>query len=83
MFHFLEPQRKQQLRRRLQKSHLKREFVLLQTLARLFHFVHLFDKFWRIFLEIDSKGLYQSSGKGTVVLCSRPTQNVKLGRFTS
>ena len=51
MFHFLEPQPEQQLRRRLQKSHLKSEFVLLQTLSRLFHFVQ-FDKFWRIFLEI-------------------------------
>ena len=63
MFHFLEPQREQQLRRRIQKSHLKSESVLLQTLPRLFHFVQ-FDKFWRIFLEINSKGLYQSSGKG-------------------
>ena len=63
MFHFLEPQREQQLRRRIQKSHLKSEFVLLQTLPRLFHFVQ-FDKFWRISLEINSKGLYQSSGKG-------------------
>ena len=63
MFHFLEPQREQQLRRRLQKSHLKSEFMLLQTLSRLFHFVQ-FHKLWRIFLEINSKGLYQSSGKG-------------------
>ena len=63
MFHFLEPQREQRLRRRIQKSHLKSEFVLLQTLPRLFHFVQ-FDKCWQIFLEINSKGLYQSSGKG-------------------
>ena len=36
------------------------------------------------FFEVDSKGLYQSSGKEkkVVVLCSRPRQNVKLGTFT-
>ena len=40
-----------------------------------------------IFLELNSKRLYQSSGKlgkkKVVVLCSRPSQNVKLGIFTS
>ena len=39
-----------------------------------------------IFLELNSKRLYQSSGKlgkkKVVVLCSRPSQNVKLGIFT-
>ena len=31
---------KQQRRRRLRKRHLKSEFVLLQTLSRLFHLVY-------------------------------------------
>ena len=37
------------------------------------------------FLDLNSKKLYQSSGKETkvVVVCSRPPQNVKLGIFTS
>ena len=76
MFHFLELQREQQLRRRLQKSHLKSEFMLLQTLLRLFHFVQ-FHKLWRIFLEINSKGLYQSSGKGKENRCLMFTSHTK------
>ena len=37
-----------------------------------------------MFLELNSKGLYQSSGKEkkVVVLCSRPRQNVNSGTFT-
>ena len=37
-----------------------------------------------MFLELNSKGLYQSSGKEkkVVVLCSRPGQNVNSGTFT-
>ena len=61
-------------------------FRLPQTLLRLFHLVQ-FVECWRIFLELNSKGLYESSGKEKesccVVLCSRPRQNVKLGRFMS
>ena len=74
---------KQQRRRRLQKRHLKSEFAPLQTLSRLFHLVY-FVKCWQMFLELNSKGLYQSSGKEkkVVVLCSRPRQNVNLGIFT-
>ena len=74
---------KQQRRRRLRKRHLKSEFALLQTLSRLFHLVY-FVKCWQMFLELNSKGLYQSSGKEkkVVVLCSRPRQNVNLGTFT-
>ena len=36
-----------------------------------------------MFLELNSKGLYQSSGKEekVVVLCSRPRQNVNSGTF--
>ena len=74
---------KQQRRRRLQKRHLKSEFAPLQTLSRLFHLVY-FVKCWQMFLELNSKGLYQSSGKEkkVVVLCSRPRQNVNSGTFT-
>ena len=53
---------KQQRRRRLQKRHLKSEFAPLQSLSRLFHLVY-FVKCWQMFLELNSKGLYQSSGK--------------------
>ena len=53
---------KQQRRRPLQKRHLKTEFAPLQTLSRLFHLVY-FVKCWQMFLELNSKGLYQSSGK--------------------
>jgi len=47
---------------RLQKRHLKSEFALLQTLLRIFHLVQ-FVKCWRIFLELNFKGPYQSSEK--------------------
>ena len=40
----------------------RREFALLQTLSRLFQLVQ-FVKCWQIFLELNSKRLYQSSGK--------------------
>ena len=33
-----------------------------QSLSGMFHLVH-FAKWWQIFLELNSKGLYQSSGK--------------------
>ena len=74
---------KQQRRWRLQKRHLKSEFAPLQTLSRLFHLLY-FVKCWQMFLELNSKGLYQSSGKEkkVVVLCSRPRQNVNSGTFT-
>ena len=37
-----------------------------------------------MFLELNSKGLYQRSGKEkkVVVLCSRPRQNMNSGTFT-
>ena len=74
---------KQRRRRRLRKRHLQSELVLLQTLTRLFHFVY-FVKCWQIFLELNSKGLYQSLRKKrkVVVSCSRPRQNVQLDTFT-
>ena len=59
---------KQQRRRRLRKRQLKSEFALLQTLSRLFHFVY-FVKCWQMFLELNSKGLYQSSGKEKESCC--------------
>ena len=73
---------KQQRQRRLQKRHLKSEFAPLQTLSCLFHLVY-FVKCWQMFLELNSKRLYQSSGKEkkVVVLCSRPRQNVNSGTF--
>ena len=39
-----------------------RELALLQNLLGLFHLVQ-FVKCWQIFLELNSKRLYQSSGK--------------------
>ena len=48
--------------RRLRKRHLKCAFVLLQTLSWLFRVVQ-FVKYWKILLELNSKRLYQSSGK--------------------
>ena len=56
------PIREKQRRRRLRKSHSKREFALLQTLSGLFHLVQ-FVKCWQIFVELNSKRRYQSSGK--------------------
>ena len=45
------------------KTSLKKtEFALLQTLSRLLHLVQ-FVKYWHIFLELNSKRLYQSSWK--------------------
>ena len=41
---------------------LKTKFALLQTLSRLFHLVY-FVKCWQMLLKLNSKGLYQSSGK--------------------
>ena len=73
----------QQRRRRLRQRHLKSEFAPLQTLSRLSHLVY-FVKCWQMFLELNSKGVYQSSGKEkkVVVLGSRPRPNVNSGIFT-
>ena len=67
---------KQQRRRRLQKRHLKSEFALLQTLPGLFHLVQ-FGKKWRIFLELNSNGLYWSSGKEKENCCLVFTSYIK------
>ena len=52
----------QRRRRRLRKGLLKSEFALLQTFSRLFHLTQ-FVKCWQIFLELNSKRLYEHSGK--------------------
>ena len=56
-FRELKQQPRRRRRRQLRKRHLKSEFALLQTLSRLIQFV----KCWLIFLELNSKRLYQSS----------------------
>ena len=73
---------KQQWWRWLRKRHLKSELALLQSLSCLFHLVY-FVKCWQMFLELNSKGQYQRSGKEkkVVVLSSRPWQNVHFGPF--
>ena len=60
--------KRRRLRLRLRKRHLKSEFALPQTLSRLFHLVY-FVKCWQMFLELNSKGLYQSSGKEKESCC--------------
>ena len=44
-------------------SRLKCEFALPQTLSRLFHLVYSSNVNWQFFLELNSKGLHESSGK--------------------
>ena len=70
------PIREKQRRRRVRKRHSKSEFALLQTLSRLFHLVQ-FVKFWQMFLELNSKRLYQSSGKGKECRCFVFTSSTK------
>ena len=41
---------------------IKSVFMLLQSLLGLLHFIR-FDKYWRTFRELNSKGQYQSSEK--------------------
>ena len=64
------------------------EFSLFQTSSLLFFIVQLVKSYvgercWRIFLELNSNGLYPrlEKQKAIIVLCSRP-KNVKLGNFT-
>lgn len=47
--------------RRLRKRHLKSEFRLPQTFLHLFHLIQ-FIKCWQICLDLNSTGLYRSSG---------------------
>ena len=48
--------------------------------SRLFHLVQLV-KCWRICLEVDSKGLYQSSEKAKEGRCSRPPKTREIRQF--
>ena len=66
----------QQRRRRLRKRHLKSEFAVLQSLSRLFHLVY-FVKYWQMFLELNSKGLYQSLGKEKESCCVVFSSSIK------
>ena len=59
---------KQQLRWRVRKRHLKSEFALPQTLSRLF-------------LELNSKGLHQSSGKENCCLVFPSSTKRKIRKF--
>ena len=52
---------KQQRNRGLRKLHVKSDVALLQTLSRLFSRVQVV-KCWQLFLELNSKRLYQSTG---------------------
>ena len=67
-FCFFSRELKQLRRRRLRKRHLKSELALLETLSRLFHLIK-FVKWWQNFLELNSKRLYQSSGKENESCC--------------
>ena len=48
----------------------------LQSLSGMFHLVH-FVKWWQIFLELNSKRLYQSSGKENESRCLVFTSSIK------
>ena len=65
--------------RRLRKRHVKSEFALPHTLSRFYHLVY-FVKCWQIFLELNSKGLYQSSGKEKESCCLVFPWNYTLSR---
>ena len=65
---------------RQRKRHLTIEFVPFQTLSSLFHLVQ-FVKRWQIFEELNSKGLYRSSGKEKEIRYLVFTPSTK--RFTS
>ena len=67
---------KQRRRWRLRKRHLKSEVALLQTLSRLFHLFQ-FTKCWQFSLEMNSKELYQSSGKENQSRCLVFTFSIK------
>ena len=58
------------------KGSLKNEFALPQTLSRLFQLIQ-FVKCWQIFLELNSKRLYQSSGKEKESCCLVFTSSTK------
>ena len=67
---------KRQRQRRQRKRHVKSGFALPQTLSRLFQLVQLV-KCWQILLELNSKRLYQSSGKEKEGSCLVFTSSTK------
>ena len=62
------------------KTQLKSVFARVQTSSRLFHLVQLV-KCWRICLEVDSNGMYQSSEKAKEGRCSRPPKTREIRQF--
>ena len=76
---FAKKELKQERRRHLRKRQLKSVFALLHTLSRVFHHVQ-FVKCWRIFVELNSKGLYQSSERekeGRLVFASSTKREIR------
>ena len=74
----------QRRRQQLRKRYLKSEFVLPQTLPRLFHPVNSSNVgkfFWSWLILKDCIKVLEMKKK-VVAFCSRPRQNVKLGSFT-
>ena len=67
---------KQRRRGRLQKRYLKSNFVLLQNLSRLFHFVQFF-KCWHFFWSWILKGWKRSSRKEKENCCLLLTSSKK------
>ena len=68
-------EREQQRQRRLRERLLKSEVALLQTLSRLIHLVQ-FVKCWKLFLELNSKRLYQSSESYCLVFTSSTKRDI-------
>ena len=76
---------KHQRRRRLRKRHLKVDSRCLKLYSAYSISKNLANVRWPIFVELNSKGLYQSLGKvqeSCFFVCSHPRQNVKLCIFT-
>ena len=60
---------KQQRRRRLRKRHLKSQFARAASNFIAVIYLVSFVKCWQIFLELNSNGLHQSSGKEKESCC--------------
>ena len=76
---FAKKELKQERQRGIRKRQLKSVFALLHTLSRVFHHVQ-FVKCWRIFVELNSKGLYQSSERekeGRLVFASSTKREIR------
>ena len=68
-------EREQQRQRRLRERLLKSEVALLQTLSGLIHLAR-FVKCWKLFLELNSKRLYQSSESCCLVFTSSTKRDI-------